>query len=202
MTSSSGITIYRGTAYPRDFYGNAFIGEVAGNLVHRQTAAPAGVTFTAQRADAHTEFVRSVDNWFRPVNFINAPDGTLHVCDMYRETIEHPWSIPDDIKAKLDLESGRDRGRIYRLAPPGFKPPKFIPLRRQRRAACQGVGEPQRLAARHGPPAAVRAARPGGGRTAAAIIAKQPFAVGPAARIVVVGRADGLADRRSAARLG
>lgn len=128
VTSSSGITIYRGTAYPREFYGNAFIGEVAGNLVHRQTIAPARVTFTARRADANTEFVRSVDNWFRPVNFTNAPDGTLHVCDMYRETIEHPWSIPDDIKAKLDLESGRDRGRIYRLAPPGFKPPKFIPL--------------------------------------------------------------------------
>ena len=41
---------------------------------------------------------------------------------MYRETIEHPWSIPDDIKAQLDLRSGYDRGRIYRLAPPGFRP--------------------------------------------------------------------------------
>ena len=29
------------------------------------------------------------------------PDGTLTVLDMYRETIEHPWSIPDDIKAQL-----------------------------------------------------------------------------------------------------
>ena len=47
---------------------------------------------------------------------------------MYRETIEHPWSIPDDIKKALDLESGRDRGRIYRLTPPGFtlaKPPRL-----------------------------------------------------------------------------
>src|SRR5262245_44226168 len=42
---------------------------------------------------------------------------------MYRETIEHPWSIPDDLHARLDLLSGRDRGRIYRLAPPGFTPP-------------------------------------------------------------------------------
>jgi hypothetical protein len=57
------------------------------------------------------------------VNFIHAPDGTLHVLDMYRESIEHPWSIPDDIKARLDLESGRTRGRIYRLAPPGFTVP-------------------------------------------------------------------------------
>ena len=39
---------------------------------------------------------------FRPVNFVNAPDGCLHVCDMYREVIEHPWSIPDDIHAAVD----------------------------------------------------------------------------------------------------
>ena len=130
VTSTSGITIYRGTAYPKQFYGNAFIGEVAGNLIHRQIVSPDGVTFKSVRGDAETEFVRSTDNWFRPTNFVNAPDGTLHVCDMYRETIEHPWSIPDDIKQHLDLESGRDRGRVYRLAPMGFKPPKFEPLGR------------------------------------------------------------------------
>jgi putative membrane-bound dehydrogenase-like protein len=123
-TSSSGVCVYRGAAYPEPFRGNVFIGEVAGNLVHRQLLERDGVTFKSRRADENTEFVRSRDNWFRPVNFINAPDGTLHVLDMYRETIEHPWSIPDDIKAQLDLSSGNDRGRLYRLAPPGFTAPK------------------------------------------------------------------------------
>jgi hypothetical protein len=87
-----------------------------------------GVTFKSRRADENTEFVRSRDNWFRPVNFVNAPDGTLTVLDMYRETIEHPWSIPDDIKTQLDLSSGKERGRLYRLRPPEFansKPPKI-----------------------------------------------------------------------------
>ncbi len=124
FTSSSGITIYRGSAYPPEFRGNAFVGEVAGNLIHRQALTPAGVTFTSRRTEENQEFLTSDDNWFRPVNFVNAPDGTLHVLDMYRETIEHPWSIPDDIKALVDLESGRDRGRIYRLTPPGFQTPK------------------------------------------------------------------------------
>src|SRR5262245_6104687 len=127
-TSSSGVCIYRGGAYPEQFRGNVFIGEVAGNLVHRQILTRDGVTFKSRRADENTEFVRSRDNWLRPVNFVNAPDGTLTVLDMYRETIEHPWSIPDDIKAQLDLSSGNDRGRLYRLAPPGFatsKPLKF-----------------------------------------------------------------------------
>ena len=122
-TSSSGITIYRGNAYPPEFRGNAFIGEVAGNLVHRQELSADGVSFKSRRADDQTEFVRSSDTWFRAVNFVNAPDGTLHVLDMYREVIEHPWSIPDDIRAKLDLSSGNDRGRIWRLAPPAYKQP-------------------------------------------------------------------------------
>ena len=51
------------------------------------------------------------------MTFANAPDGCLHVIDMYREVIEHPWSIPDEIKKHLDLNSGNDRGRIYRIVP-------------------------------------------------------------------------------------
>ncbi|MCP4786233.1 MAG: c-type cytochrome [Fuerstiella sp.] len=127
VTSSSGVTIYGGSAYPREFQGNAFIGEVAGNLVMRYRIEPSGVSFAATKAHEDVEFLASMDNWFRPVNFANAPDGMLHVLDMYRETIEHPWSMPDDLKAQVDLTSGRDRGRIYRLVPPkfaaGFEPP-------------------------------------------------------------------------------
>ncbi|TWU17497.1 Cytochrome c [Novipirellula galeiformis] len=121
VTSSSGVTIYRGHAYPEEFYGNAFIGEVAGNLVMRYRIEADGVTFQGERAHQKAEFLASTDNWFRPVNFINAPDGTLHVLDMYRETIEHPWSMPDDLKAQVDLTSGKDRGRIYRLVPPRYR---------------------------------------------------------------------------------
>jgi putative membrane-bound dehydrogenase-like protein len=122
VTAACGLTIYRGSTYPACYYGQAFLGEVAANVIHRQRMKPDGLTFRSERIDQGVEFAASTDNWFRPVNFTNAPDGTLHVLDMYRETIEHPWSIPDDIKQGLDLESGRDRGRIYRIAPPGFRP--------------------------------------------------------------------------------
>ena len=71
------------------------------------------------------EFGASKDTWVRPVNFSNAPDGCLHVIDMYREVIEHPWSIPDEIKKHLDLNSGSDRGRIYRIVPDGPTAPQL-----------------------------------------------------------------------------
>jgi putative membrane-bound dehydrogenase-like protein len=124
VTSSSGVSVYRGDAFPPAMRGQVFIADVAGNLFYRLQLEPAGATFRATRADERADFVTSDDLWFRPVNFVNAPDGTLHVLDMYREVIEHPWSIPDDIHAALDLRSGADRGRIWRLVPPGFKPPK------------------------------------------------------------------------------
>jgi putative membrane-bound dehydrogenase-like protein len=118
FTSATGVTIYRGAAWPDEFRGQAFIGDVGANLVHRKTMAPNGVAMLATRADQNVEFIASTDNWFRPTNFVNAPDGTLYVLDMYRETIEHPYSIPDDIKEHLDLESGDNRGRIYRILGP------------------------------------------------------------------------------------
>jgi putative membrane-bound dehydrogenase-like protein len=123
IDAAAGVTIYRGDAYPKEFYGNVFVGEAQHNLVHRRTLTPDGVTFKSERADKNTEFVRSSDNWFRPVNFINAPDGTLYVLDMSREIIESN-NIPLDVAKYLDLRNGRDQGRIYRMAPPGFHSPK------------------------------------------------------------------------------
>ena len=121
FTSATGVTIYRGNAYPEEFRGNAFIGDVGGNLVHRKRIYNKDIVYRAERADVGEEFVRSSDNWFRPVNFVNAPDGTLFVLDMYRETVEHPYSIPEAIKEFLHLTSGKERGRIYRLVSPGMK---------------------------------------------------------------------------------
>jgi hypothetical protein len=42
---------------------------------------------------------------------------------MYRETVEHPASLPPLIRQHLDLTSGNDRGRIYRIVPKGFVAP-------------------------------------------------------------------------------
>ena len=121
FTSATGITIYRGDAYPTRYQGNAFVGDVGGNLVHRKIVQTESVVYRAERADKGREFLACSDNWFRPVNFVNAPDGTLYVLDMYRETVEHPYSIPDEIKKFLHLTSGHDRGRIYRLVSPDMK---------------------------------------------------------------------------------
>ena len=123
FTSATGVTIYRGDAYPESFIGNAFIGAPANNLIHRKTITYEGAEPVARRAepDRRAEFIASTDNWFRPVAFMNGPDGCLYVADMYRETIEVAHAIPESIKAHLDIYSGTDRGRIYRIAPADIK---------------------------------------------------------------------------------
>lgn len=126
FTSATGIQIYRGDAYPAEFVGDAFIADVGSNLIHHKKVRRNGVALVAERPadEQKVEFITSTDLWFRPVQMVNTPDGCLYICDMYREVIEHPWSLPENIKKLLDLNSGNDRGRIYRIAPDGFKPRK------------------------------------------------------------------------------
>jgi len=123
FTGATGTTIYRGDAYGPAFLNNSFTGDAGGQLIHRKIIKPTadGVSLQAERPEdeLNFEFAASRDTWVRPVNFANAPDGCLYVCDMYREIIEHPWSIPDEIKKNLDLNRGNDRGRIYRILPEG-----------------------------------------------------------------------------------
>ncbi|MEX2141365.1 MAG: PVC-type heme-binding CxxCH protein [Pirellulales bacterium] len=119
FTGATGPLIYRGTALGEGCYGQYFIGECGMNLVHRRTLVPVGSTFRADRVEEESEFLTSTDNWFRPVSLANGPDGALYIVDMYRETIEHPWSIPPALKSHLDLRSGRDRGRIWRVTAEG-----------------------------------------------------------------------------------
>jgi len=119
FTGATGTTVYRGDAYGDDFVNNTFTGDAGGQLVHRKKIHADGVSLVGKRPDdeQNLEFAASKDTWVRVVNFNNAPDGCLHVMDMYREVIEHPWSIPDEIKKHIDLNNGNDRGRIYRIVP-------------------------------------------------------------------------------------
>jgi putative membrane-bound dehydrogenase-like protein len=93
----------------------ALVCDVGSNLVHRKRLIDQGLFWTAQRIDQQTELLRSRDIWFRPVQLGDGPDGALYIADMYREVIEHPQSLPPMIKRHLDLTSGRDRGRIWRV---------------------------------------------------------------------------------------
>ena len=130
FTGATGVTVYRGDAFPPEYRDNAFSGDAGGNLMHRKLLIPDDVGYKGQRPadEQKMEFLASTDTWFRPVLFANGPDGCFYIMDMYREVIEHPWSLPEQLKKHIDLNSGNDRGRIYRVVPDGFKHPKLPQL--------------------------------------------------------------------------
>lgn len=124
FTSATGLMVYRGDAWPEEYVGDVFIADCGSNLIHRKKLRAEGVALIGERPaeEQRTEFLTSTDTWFRPVQMANGPDGALYILDMYREIIEHPWSLPPGIKKHLDLTAGSDRGRIYRVVPEGFQP--------------------------------------------------------------------------------
>ena len=125
LIGSSGVTLYRGDAFPAEYRQDVFIGIAGNNLVHHRRVSPDGVGFRARRLpdESTEEFLASTDLWFRPVAFANGPDGALYIADLYREILDFSDGIPESIKRFKDLNRGNDRGRIYRVVPDGFKQP-------------------------------------------------------------------------------
>jgi putative membrane-bound dehydrogenase-like protein len=128
VSGGCGITHYGGGKFPAAFNGNMFVCDVVLNLVHQDVISPDGAGFKASRGIEKAEFLASSDRAFRPTNMGVGPDGALYLCDMHRVVIEHPEWIPDELEKNMDLNAGKDQGRIFRITPKGGLPraiPKF-----------------------------------------------------------------------------
>jgi mono/diheme cytochrome c family protein/glucose/arabinose dehydrogenase len=126
-TSAAGIEIYRGDRLPADLVDDVLFGEPVGRLVRRaKVEVKDGITILRNAHDK-SEFLRSADPYFRPVNLVTAPDGTLFITDMYRGIIqEGNWTRRGSyLRGVIDQHGLGDkinRGRIWRLVHDGFKP--------------------------------------------------------------------------------
>jgi mono/diheme cytochrome c family protein/glucose/arabinose dehydrogenase len=126
-TSSCGQEIFRGDRLPVDLRGDLLFAEPVGRLIRRaRIEVREAFTRVYNRYD-QSEFIRSTDPNFRPVNMVNAPDGTLYIVDMYRGIIQEanwvrPGSYLRPVIQQNQLDKNIGRGRIWRLAHKDFKP--------------------------------------------------------------------------------
>jgi mono/diheme cytochrome c family protein len=120
FTAASALTIYRGDLFGNDYTFNAFVPEPAANLIKRNILKENGNTVEGEQAYEDNEFLRSVDERFRPVMLSNGPDGALYVVDMYRGIIQHKTYLTPYLKEEIEargLEQPTEVGRIYRIVP-------------------------------------------------------------------------------------
>lgn len=127
FTAACSVHIYRETLLPAPFRGAAFTCEPTGNLVHMELLTRHGPTFRSKPLRDKVEFLATTDEWFRPVFLADGWDGALYVVDMYRAVIEHPEWMPPELRTRLDLLLGKDRGRIWRIVPKRPKPNRSKP---------------------------------------------------------------------------
>ncbi len=123
FTSACGLTDYLGGAFPGEYNSNVtFVGEPASNIVHVDKLKDSGVTFKANRIVERKEFIASTDPFSRMVNMYVGPDGALYIMDFYREVIEGPEFMSEEVLKKVNLYNGNEKGRIYRVTAEGAGP--------------------------------------------------------------------------------
>jgi mono/diheme cytochrome c family protein/glucose/arabinose dehydrogenase len=122
FTAACGTCIYRGDLFPREFHGNAFLCEPAGNVVRRNILSEQDGVVTARNAYDAAEFLASTDELFRPVNLATGPDGALYIADMYHGIIQHRMFLTAYLRSQAQargLDKVTDKGRIWRVVPEG-----------------------------------------------------------------------------------
>jgi mono/diheme cytochrome c family protein/glucose/arabinose dehydrogenase len=125
-TASAGSEVYRGDRLPKDLVGDYLYGEVVARSVRRFKAVKTEGLTQLRNAHPLSEFIRSLDPLFRPVDVAGAPDGTIYIADMYRGIIEGaPWAKAGTyLRQKInqyELDKILGRGRIWRLTYDGIE---------------------------------------------------------------------------------
>ncbi|MFM7249200.1 MAG: PVC-type heme-binding CxxCH protein [Planctomycetaceae bacterium] len=104
--SPTGICVYEGTLLPERFHGALVHCDAGPNVVRAYHVSPAGAGYAAT---SETIVDGAADRWFRPSDVCVAPDGSLIVADWYDPGVGGHGM------------GDTEKGRIYRIAPPGSR---------------------------------------------------------------------------------
>jgi len=124
--------IYEGDSLPERYRGHLIAANPISNHVIVSARAPTDSTFRTK----DTGFaIESEDEWFRPVDVEDGPDGAVYVADWYDGQLAHTANYQGGID--------RDHGRIYRIRPrtppPGARTTTRVAIDRAKPADLVGL---------------------------------------------------------------
>jgi putative membrane-bound dehydrogenase-like protein len=108
--------LYRGGSFPKEFTDTFIAANPLSNAIFWHVLTPQRSSFTARFGG---ELVAGNDTWFRPVDCLVGPDGSLFVADWYDKRINHVDPVDN---------WDRSNGRIYKIEARGTKPAAGLPL--------------------------------------------------------------------------
>jgi putative membrane-bound dehydrogenase-like protein len=119
-TAAAGCAIYEGGSWPAKWNYGYFTTEPTLNIVSHFMVEPDGVTFKAKREPGReqTEFIRSKNLWFRPIENRVGPDGALYIVDFCNQAVIHNDTRgPTHGPANAAVRPDRDHyyGRIWKV---------------------------------------------------------------------------------------
>ncbi len=122
VTGAAGNDMFRGDRLPEQLQGQYFYGEPVARIVRQiNPVVKEGLTTLHNvYQQEKSEFLRSTDPLFRPVDMATAPDGTLYIVDMYHGIIqEGQWAQKGSyLRTKIEqyqLDKVIGLGRIWRI---------------------------------------------------------------------------------------
>lgn len=120
FTAGAGCAIYEGGAWPAKWNYGYFVTEPTLNIVSHFMVEPDGVTYKAHREPGReqTEFIRSKNLWFRPIENRVGPDGALYIVDFCNQAVIHNDTRgPIHGPANAAVRPDRDHyyGRIWKV---------------------------------------------------------------------------------------
>jgi putative membrane-bound dehydrogenase-like protein len=102
--------IYQGGAYPEKYNGSYIAGNLLSNSLIWYTLDRKGSTFTSKQQG---DFLTANDTWFRPIDCLTGPDGSVYVADWYDKRANHVDPVDN---------WDRTNGRVYKIEYKGTKP--------------------------------------------------------------------------------